>query len=97
MPVITVEDAKSFLRIEGDEDDAVLLSMIAAAEAYALRYTGPIFAEDGEIPEDFKHAVRMLVGHFNTNREAVLVGANAAEIPLGARDLLREMRNRTVG
>lgn len=40
------------------------------------------------IPEQMKTAMKLLVGHWYANREAVVVGTSAAELPIGAEALL---------
>lgn len=97
MTIVTVEEVKSFLRIEGEEDDAIVATLIAAAEAYALRYTGEFLEEGEEYPDDFKLAVLMLVGTYFNNRESVLVGKSAQEMPFGVREILKGLRMQRTG
>lgn len=46
--------------------------------------------DEWDAPEDIKDAVRLLVAHRYLNREAVVVGAGAAEIPQGVEALIRD-------
>lgn len=40
------------------------------------------------LPEPIRHAILLSVGHLYANREAVVVGTSAVELPLGAQSLL---------
>lgn len=40
------------------------------------------------VPEDIKQAIRLLVGHFNENRESVVVGTIVSEVPQAVESLL---------
>ena len=41
-----------------------------------------------DVPEIYRQAIKMLVGHYYENREAVNVGGNVTELPLAVADLL---------
>lgn len=50
---------------------------------YQAGYTvDPLDADVWDAPEDIKQAVRLLVGHWFENRESVVVGTSASEIPM---------------
>ena len=44
------------------------------------------------VPEDIKHAIKFLVGHWYENREEVVVGTIAKQIPQAAKSLLWNKR-----
>lgn len=44
------------------------------------------------VPEVFKHAILLLVGHWYEHREQVVVGSNAATLPFAVEALLRPHR-----
>lgn len=44
------------------------------------------------IPEPIKLGAKMIVGNWFENRESILIGITGAELPMGARDLLRPYR-----
>jgi uncharacterized phiE125 gp8 family phage protein len=46
----------------------------------------------GVVPEDLKHAILLLVGHWHLNREAVNVGNTVTEVPLAVDALLQPYR-----
>lgn len=56
---------------------------------YQAGYT--VDAGDADVwaaPEDIRMAVMLMVGHWHENRESVIVGTNAIEVPLTSRALL---------
>jgi uncharacterized phiE125 gp8 family phage protein len=62
-----------------------------------LTYTGGATVDVGDpdvwdAPEDIKLAVRLLVAHFYLNRETVVVGVTANEVPFGVDALIRDHR-----
>lgn len=50
------------------------------------------YANAAAVPEDMRHALRLLVGHYDQNREAVVVGTITAELPLALDSLLQGFR-----
>ena len=48
MAIITLEEVKEYARIDIDEDDALLETMIAAAEEYLRNATGKEYPETDE-------------------------------------------------
>lgn len=61
----------------------------------AVRYTAG-WPTRADVPEDIKNAIRLLVGHFYANREAVVIGkttsAEGKPLPLGVDALLANHR-----
>ena len=56
--VVTLEDTKIWLRVDGEAEDALIESLIAAAEELVegiLRFPLSVFAQS--VPEPVKHAV----------------------------------------
>lgn len=51
------------------------------------------FGDDADVPEEYKQAIKLLVGHFYENREDIIVGSQVHEIPMGVKDLLWLDRN----
>lgn len=48
MAIITLKEVKEYARIDIDEDDPLLETMIAAAEEYLRNATGKDYPETGE-------------------------------------------------
>ena len=46
------------------------------------------FGDADDVPADLRHAMKLLIGHFNENREAVVTGTIATELPLAVRALV---------
>ncbi|WP_011581224.1 MULTISPECIES: head-tail connector protein [Chelativorans] len=88
----SIEDTKAFLNVTGSDDDALITSLIEAAESWIDRWLATPMAEMATVPADLKHAVKMLVGHFYENREATLVGVTAEEVPFGVWDIVNQHR-----
>ena len=68
-----------------DVDGAVRVTLVAG------------YASNAEVPEDIKQAALLMIGHWFSNREAVVTGTIAAEVPLGARALLQPYRRGMLG
>lgn len=52
--------------------------------------------DDGQVPHDIKQAVRLLISHQYENRDAVIVGTIASELPMGITSLLHSHRGESV-
>lgn len=65
-----------------------------------LTYTAGFTVDEGDedvwdAPEDIQLAVKLLVGHFYLNRETVVIGVSANEVPFGVDALIRDHRRMT--
>lgn len=67
MPSVSLEDAKAHLRVTFDSDDDYIESLIEAAEGYVVA-TGVGF--DSPPQPAVLHAVKLLISHWYSNREA---------------------------
>jgi uncharacterized phiE125 gp8 family phage protein len=54
-------------------------------------------ANAAAVPHAFKQAIRLFLGHYNENREEVIVGTIASPLPEGAKALLRPHRRVRIG
>lgn len=85
-----LNDLKAQLNIiDDDADDDLLTGMIADALDHTRSVIGaetPVNYDDA--PGGLRRAVLMLAAHFYENREAILVGIGAQELPLGYADLI---------
>ena len=51
------------------------------------------FTNAAAIPEDIKSAIKLMIGHLYANREAVVVGRIATDLPVGVKFLLDNYRS----
>jgi len=99
---ITLAEAKTYLRVDDSTEDDLISILISAARQYAERHENRLLvartAEDVAetdyyTPDELEKAAMFLfLGHLYENREAVVIGATAVEMPLGARWLLDKYR-----
>lgn len=64
--ILTLEEAKEYLKIEHDEEDTLVQSLIIAAENYIKNATGIEFDDTNELA---KLAIKLLVVNWYENRE----------------------------
>lgn len=65
--ILTVDEVKTHLRIETDEEDEYLTTLIAQAQGVAENFTRVSF--DADAPEPVRLAVLLMVGFYYENRE----------------------------
>jgi len=70
--VVTVEEVKTHLRIQYDNEDAYLESLIRQAQATAEDYCRVAFEDPA--PEPVRLAVLLMVSHYYENRVAHVSG-----------------------
>lgn len=73
--MVSLADAKAFLRIDADDDDAVVERLIAAASDH-LASIG-VDMEATPLRASVEQAQYLLIGHFYENREATGPRTNA--------------------
>ena len=85
--MITVDEAKKYLRIEPEytDEDEDISAIIAAAEQYLLN-AGCILNDGDELA---KLAEKMLVVLWYENRESI---GNADELPFGLRNIIEQLK-----
>ncbi|MGG5736733.1 head-tail connector protein [Bacillus cereus group sp. IBL03679] len=66
--VLKLEEAKEYLRVDGDEEESLISSFITAAEIYIKNATSKNVDLKSELA---KLAARILISHWYENREAV--------------------------
>ncbi|MDD0821560.1 head-tail connector protein [Bacillus cereus] len=66
--VLTLEEAKKYLRVDGDEEDDLITSFVIAAEQYIKNSTSKNVNLNDELA---KLAARILIAHWYENREPV--------------------------
>ena len=65
--VLTVEEAKAHLRIQHDDEDAYITSLIEQSQATAEDYCRVTF--DEKAPQAVRLAVLLMVSHYYENRD----------------------------
>lgn len=65
--IVTVDEVKTHLRIEDDDEDMYLESLIAQAQAVAEDFCLTQFSE--AVPEPVRLAVLLFVSHYYENRD----------------------------
>lgn len=74
--MVSLADAKAYLRIDADDDDGVVERLIAAASDH-LASIG-VDMEVLPVPPSVEQAQYLLIGHFYENREATGPATNTA-------------------
>ena len=77
---VTVKDGESYPDTIGE------------ADAVKVTFTVGYGATAADVPESFKAAILLLVGHLFENREAVATGLTVTEVPLAWKYLLNSYR-----
>ncbi len=67
MPVVSLEEMKAWLRVEHDEEDGLIESLLAQAKAAAEDFCRVSF--DASAPEPVKLAIKLMASHYYENRD----------------------------
>ena len=93
--MLDLATVKMHLRVDGDEEDALIGGYIEAAKAHVEQHCDrklveaePVEPEQMGLTPDVEQAVLLLVGHWYANREAVVVGTISSAVPLAVERLL---------
>lgn len=96
--MLDLATVKMHLRVDGDEEDALIGGYIEAAKAHVEQHCDrklvegePVDPAEMSLTRDVEQAILLLVGHWYANREAVVVGgsgAGATAMPLAVERLL---------
>lgn len=109
MPLVTLDQAKAHLRIDGADDAADLALKLAAATEMAVRYLDrAVYADDAQMQaaiadgtagidplvctDMVRAGILLILGDLYANREEVVTGTIATQLPTGARACLRPLR-----
>lgn len=74
--ILTLQEVKEYARIDIDEDDRLLHTLIAAAEEYLKNATGKAYPETDENGKKIEYALekiymQLLIAYWYENRSAV--------------------------
>lgn len=93
--MIELSRVKLHLRVDHDEEDALIQGYLGAAQAHVEQHcdrtlveANPTGPEQMLLTKDVEHAILLLVGHWYANREAVVVGVAPSAVPLAVDRLL---------
>ncbi|WP_434619207.1 head-tail connector protein [Azospirillum sp. B2RO_4] len=81
MPIVTLEEAKAHLRVDGADEDADIALKLAAAEDAAVQHLSrpvPWTDADGAevpVPPSVKVAILLILGDLYAVREGAIIGA----------------------
>lgn len=87
-----LERLKSYLRIDHDDEDKLLIDFYKQAGISIKNKVGTIDLENEDASEQFKQACAMLVQHWYDNRQAFRIGNASYTIPYTLESILRELR-----
>ena len=86
---------KLHLRLDGAEEDSIVIGYIEAAKAHVAMHcdrklveVDPSGPEEMGLTPDVEQAILLLVGHWYANREAVVIGTISSAVPLAVERLL---------
>lgn len=93
--MIELSRVKLHLRVDHDEEDALIQGYLDAAQVHVEQHcdrtlveVNPTGPEQMLLTKDVEHAILLLVGHWYANREAVVIGTIASDVPLAVDRLL---------
>ncbi|RRW54815.1 phage gp6-like head-tail connector protein [Pseudomonas fulva] len=92
--LVPLETVKKHLRVDDDSEDVLIELYAESALSWALWYCdNPKLIEVEDFPASFKAALLLLIGHSYANREAIVTGTIAVELPLAVESLLWSSRD----
>lgn len=93
--MIDLARVKLHLRVDGDEEDAVIAGYFEAAKSHVAMHCDRILVEaepagpdEMGLTPDVEQAILLLAGHWYANREAVVIGTISTAVPLAVDRLL---------
>ena len=93
---IALSEAKDYLRIDHDEDDAQVQSILDAAESYIRSLCKPYLNESEQwdtLPPELKQAVLILTSHLFENRGVTGRPGVFGELPFSVTALIANHRD----
>lgn len=94
LELLPIEVIKKHLRVDHAGEDDLIELYAESALAWALWFCdNPKLVEVADFPASFKAAVLLLIGHSYANREAIVTGTIATELPMAVDSLLWSSRD----
>ena len=93
---IALSEAKGYLRIDHNEDDAKVQSILDAAESYIRSLCKPYLNESEQwdtLPPELQQAVLILASHWYDNRGIISQGRHLSELPFSVSALVANHRD----
>lgn len=101
--LLDLATVKLHLRVDDSAEDALISLYVTAAEEFAMQFLGrtiyaTTLAQGADtagivINPAIQAALLLIAGHLYANREDVLVGVSATQLPNGAQYLLQPYRS----
>lgn len=89
----TLDETKLFARVDHDDDDATLTTLLGAAIEFVQQATGNDYSVSGaDVPERARTCMMALAAHWYEFREPVIVGA-VTRVPMHVRSLIHQLTN----
>jgi hypothetical protein len=91
MAVLTLDEIKAHLRLDGSEEDAHLTLLNEAAQDYASQYMNRAIpwhddvGAEQPVPASVKAAILLTIGDLYENRESAFVGVSRSDNPTAMR------------
>lgn len=88
--MITVEEAKAYLRLDADltEDDELLAGLIQAAADFLEQTTGKAYSDERYL---YRLAVKMLTAHWYENRSIYSTKTNVNDLPVSLQAMINHI------
>lgn len=94
LELLPIEVIKKHLRVDHAGEDDLIELYAESALAWALWFCdNPKLVEVADFPASFKAALLLLIGHSYANREAIVTGTIATELPMAVDSLLWASRD----
>lgn len=81
-----IEELKLYLRVDGDSDDAIIMTMQQAA----IEYLTNAGIKESEKPL-YQLAIKLLVAHWYENRQAVVIGQVSKQLEYSLQSIMMQL------
>jgi len=107
MAYITLDEAKAHLRVDFDDDNDYITSLIDVVENIIAIEIGEDLVDleeldehgepNGILPKRLIQGMLLLLAHFYLIREPIIIGTSVNKVPLGFEYLIAPFKNYTIG